>query len=98
MPQSHEHDPDSTGPFYVDWGKEGNMVSYCGTIDSAQWIKNGDAEADLTVVSSTTDGLICEVVISGGVAGKTYTLTCRAVFGSGKCTLDATIELVCKEQ
>jgi len=97
MPQSFPHDPNDTAPYYVDFGLNGNQVEVCGTIDSATWIKNGQAEADLTIVSSCTDGLVCEVVISGGVAGTTYTLTCRATLGSGKCQLDRSIELVCQE-
>ena len=98
MPQSFPHDPDDKAPYYVDFGDKGNQVDYCGQIDSVTWVLNGQAATDLTVESQVNDGLVCEVVISGGEAGTTYTVTCQATLGSGKCELNRTIELVCAVQ
>jgi len=97
MPQRvSPHDPDAKTSCYVDWGSRGNLVNLYGVVTSVEWILVGDAATDLTKESDSTDGYICEIVISGGVAGKTYQLTCRATFTSGNRE-DATIEVPCEE-
>ena len=97
MPRSFPHDPGDIAFYYVDFGEEGNQVQYFGQIVSVVWEKVGDADGDLVIESQSNDGLVCEVLVSGGVAGKVYRLTCVPTFSSGG-KLNRSIELVCGEQ
>lgn len=95
MPQRvSPHDPDAITSVFVDWGSKGNLVGIYGVVVSAEWIKEDGA--DIVIDSSSTDGYICEAVLSGGTVGETYYLTCRATFTSGNKE-DATIEVPCEE-
>lgn len=100
MPQSFPHDPADKAPYFVDFGDKGNQVEVCGQITSVTWVLNGQAATDLTVEFQSNDGLKCKVIISGGSAGTTYSVTCVAVLGTGdeECTLSRSIELVCAAQ
>jgi len=98
MPRSFLHNPGDTAPFYVDFGSKGNQVDYCGEVDSVVWTLEGDAATAFTKESQSNDGLVCEVVLKGGVAGNTYSVACTASMGSGKCELTRRIEIVCEAQ
>ena len=69
---SFEKDPDATLDYSVDW------TVYLGSssIATSVWT----VPTGLTEVSSSNDGKIAKVVISGGVVGTTYIVTNTITF------------------
>ena len=70
-----DKDPDSVGKYTMKWGKWlGN-----DTISTSTWI----LDSGLTNVSDTNTTTEASITISGGDAGKKYTVTNRIVTAAG---------------
>jgi len=66
-----EKDSDALLDYYIDWTA---WVTTGDTISASSWAIV-DTSPDLTIEYETYDGLVTAVWVSGGVVGKTYTLT-----------------------
>lgn len=77
---TYQHDPDAVLPYTVDWSAW--LDSFTGTTPTiASHVI--EADAGVTVESSTNDDTSVTAVISGGTAGEDYEVTFRAVLSSG---------------
>jgi hypothetical protein len=78
MLRAIEKDPNAVLPYRFDWSEwlEGD------TITDAMF-EVSPADSGLVIESQSFDAATCTVWLSGGVAGQTYTVTCRVFPESG---------------
>jgi hypothetical protein len=95
MPQSFEHDPNAKGPFFIDWGDDGEWLGYeiPEKISASSW---SVAPTGLVIESSSFSDYVSMVVVSGGVLGTTYLLTNLITTDVSGYQEPRTIEIKCE--
>lgn len=83
-------DPDAVDDFSIDWSA---WLDQGETLSSVQWI----ADSGIQILGYTFGPTTASARVSGGRAGRAYTLTCRATTSSGRVN-DRSIRILCEEQ
>lgn len=98
MPQSFTHDPDAEGPFFIDWGDDGEWLGHeiDEKISASEWSVSPSGE--LVVESSSFSDYVTKVVVSGGVEGSIYLLKNLITTDVSSYKEPRTIEIKCEEK